>query len=114
MVKGMQYFAIGLPGNQIISAPVGVPTGSGAVGRIIKNTITIMLILVIVLSLIFLILGGIQWITSGGDKNKVAAARAKITYAIIGLIVSLLAFFIVSLIGYFFHVNLLASATLLT
>lgn len=34
-----------------------------------------------------IIMGAIQWITSGGDKGKIEEARNKITAAIVGLIV---------------------------
>lgn len=37
--------------------------------------------------LIYLLWGGLEWITSGGDKGKTEAARNKITQAVIGLIV---------------------------
>ncbi len=40
-----------------------------------------------VLVLFYLLWGGIEWITSGGDKGKTEAARNKITAAVIGLIV---------------------------
>ena len=33
-----------------------------------------------------LIMGGIEWITSGGDKAKYEAARKRITAAIVGLV----------------------------
>ncbi|MCB9801833.1 MAG: hypothetical protein H6774_01970 [Pseudomonadales bacterium] len=36
---------------------------------------------------VYLIWGGIEWITSGGDKGKTESARNKITAAIIGLII---------------------------
>lgn len=51
-------------------------------------------------SLFLLIAAGIKYITSGGGKG-VEEAKNMITYAIIGLIVVLLSFFIVDLIGYF-------------
>jgi len=35
----------------------------------------------------YLILGGIEYITSGGEKGKTEAARNKITSAVIGLII---------------------------
>jgi hypothetical protein len=35
--------------------------------------------------LFFLLLGGLNWITAGGDKSKVEAARGMITQAIIGI-----------------------------
>lgn len=39
------------------------------------------------LAFLYLILGGIKWITSGGDKAEVEKARNQIQAAIIGLIV---------------------------
>lgn len=35
----------------------------------------------------YLIWGGIEWITAGGDQSKIQKARDKITQSIIGLIV---------------------------
>ena len=103
----MDYLALTLPGGKTIQAPPSVPTGGiDVLSKVFKNSLTIMITLAVILCLIYLILGGIQWISSGGDKNKVAGARAKITYAIIGLVVALLAFFIVGLFGYFFNVKL--------
>lgn len=75
--------------------------------KVFSNAFIIMIVICIVLALIFVLLGGIQWIQSGGDKNKVQAARQKLTWAIGGLIVALVSFFIVSIIGYVFGVNLL-------
>ncbi len=40
-----------------------------------------------ILVFFYLIWGGIEWITSGGDKGKTEAARTKITTAVTGLIV---------------------------
>lgn len=38
------------------------------------------------LAVLFIILGGIQYITSAGDPKKVETAKKTLTYAIIGLI----------------------------
>jgi hypothetical protein len=46
-----------------------------------------MLLIAFIVAFVFLVLGGISWITSGGDKAGVEAARNKIINAIIGLIV---------------------------
>ena len=53
-----------------------------------------------------LILGGIRWITSGGDKGKVESARSQITAGLIGLVVVFSAWAILNIIENFFHVNL--------
>lgn len=106
----MRYLALTLPGNQIINAPNGIPTGGITVtSKVIGNAITIMIILAVILAIIFFILGGISWITSGGDKSKITAARSRITFAIIGLIIALVAFFIVNIVGTVFKVNLLGT-----
>jgi hypothetical protein len=49
-------------------------------------------------SVISLILGGIQFITSSGDSQKVKKARTTLIYASIGMVVSLLAQGVVSFI----------------
>lgn len=41
---------------------------------------------------IYLLIGGLQWITSGGDKAGVEAARNKITNAAIGLVIVVAAY----------------------
>ncbi len=103
----MSLLALTLPGGQTVNPPGGVPQGGLAVtSKVIGNVTSIMLILTVILSLIFLIVGGMQWIQSGGDKQKVAGARARITYAIIGLVVALVSFFIVNVVGLIFNVKL--------
>ena len=72
------------------------------------NIIAILFIIAIILSLIFLIWGGIRWIMSSGDKAKIEQARSTIIAAIIGLVISLLGYFIVTLI-----VSLFTGATTL-
>ncbi len=68
--------------------------------NIVGNIVQILIVIAIVLSVIFLIIGGIHWIMSGGDKGKIEQARSKVTAAIIGLIISLLAYGIVNLVLY--------------
>ena len=46
----------------------------------------------IALTIIFLIIGGIRYITSGGAKEGVEAARSQVTNAIIGFIIVIGAF----------------------
>lgn len=77
-----------------------------SVPNIIKNLITIILIIAVVIAVFFLIYGGIRWITSGGDKQAVETARNHIIAAIIGLIIALLAFFIINFIGRLIGVDL--------
>jgi len=57
------------------------------VGTLISEALNFVMILGALLVFMYLIWGGIEWITSGGDKGKTEGARNKITAAVIGLIV---------------------------
>ncbi len=57
------------------------------VGDVINFVLRIVMIVAILLVFAYLIIGGIEWITSGGDKTKTESARNKITSAVIGLII---------------------------
>lgn len=65
---------------------------------IFSGVITIMLIAAVLISLFFLIWGGIKWILSGGDTKGVEAARNHIIAAIVGLIIAFAAFFILNIV----------------
>jgi hypothetical protein len=104
----MDFLSLTLPGGQTIQPPKDIPSGGiNIVEKLFKNSFTLMIILCVVLALIFIIIGGIQWITSGGDKTKLQAARSKLTWSVIGLVVAFSAFFIIALIGFFFKVDLM-------
>lgn len=53
------------------------------------------LVAVTIIAFVYLVLSGVKYITSGGDATKATEARNGIIYAIIGLIVISLAFFII-------------------
>jgi lysylphosphatidylglycerol synthetase-like protein (DUF2156 family) len=59
---------------------------------------TLLLLVGVVIAVAFLIYGGIKWVLSGGDKAAVDAARKHIVAAIIGLVIIVLAFVIVSFV----------------
>lgn len=80
--------------------------GGNGVGPMLSNIIVAILVLAALIALLFLIWGGIKWIMSGGDKGKVEAARNTIVSAVIGLIITFLAFFILSLVLSMFGLNL--------
>lgn len=57
------------------------------------------------LSIVFIFIGGISFILSGGQEEKIKQAVSTIRYAIIGLIVTILAVIIVNAIGQIIGVN---------
>lgn len=63
------------------------------------STITNVLLFIIgAISVIMLIIGGIRYTVSGGDASAVTAAKNTILYAIVGIIVALLAYAIVNFV----------------
>ncbi len=48
----------------------------------------------------FIIVAAYQLLTSAGDPKKVQSAKGTLTYAIIGLVVVLLAFFVINFIAF--------------
>lgn len=67
-------------------------------GGIFTQVINFLLFFVGVVSVIMIIYGGIQYTTSAGDSGKVTSAKNTILYAIVGLIVSILAYAIVNFV----------------
>lgn len=76
-------------------------------GSLITGAVNALLIFAAIAAFIYLVLGGIQWITSGGDKAGMEAARNKITHAIVGLIVVAAAYAIMILVSSFLGINFL-------
>jgi hypothetical protein len=95
-------------GGQEVKPPPGIPTGDlSYLQKLLSNFLTIFIIAGAFLLVIYIVWGGIQWITSGGDKQKLSTARGRIVWASIGFIMLMIAVFIINAVGYFFRVNLL-------
>jgi uncharacterized membrane protein YozB (DUF420 family) len=68
---------------------------TGRLNTIITLVVNIFSLIVGVVAVIMIIVGGLKYITSGGDSGNVSGAKNTILYAIVGLIVVALAQFIV-------------------
>ena len=74
--------------------------GCGGNNNALPNIITVIINSIIAVSglvaVIFIVVGGVNYVTSSGDANKVKKAKDTILYACIGLIICALAFAIVN------------------
>ena len=70
-------------------------TGPGGVFQTITN---VLLFIIGAISVIMLIIGGIRYVVSGGDSSAVTSAKNTILYAIVGIIVALLAYALVNFV----------------
>lgn len=68
------------------------------VGSTVTDLVNVFLSVLGIVAVIVIILGGVMYVTSNGEASKVAQAKNIIQYAIIGLIVSLLAWAIVNFV----------------
>jgi NADH:ubiquinone oxidoreductase subunit 3 (subunit A) len=64
----------------------------------IKDIINVMLYIVGAVSVIMIIYGGIRFATSGGNEKGAEAGRKTLIYAVVGLVVSILAYAIVNFV----------------
>lgn len=74
-------------------------------GSLVGGAVGLIIIIALIITFFFLIVGGIKWITSGGDKAQVEEARNQITNALIGLAVVIGAWAIMKMIGFFFGID---------
>lgn len=71
--------------------------GNGDEG-LFRRIVNIMLFIVGAVAVIMLIVGGIRYVTSGGAQDHVTAAKNTIMYAIIGIVVAILAYAVVNFV----------------
>ena len=69
--------------------------GGTPIFKVITN---VLLFIIGAISVIMLVIGGIRYTTSAGDSSAVKAAKDTILYAIVGIVVALLAFAVVNFV----------------
>lgn len=91
-----------------INPPVSsIPTDPQTAFSTFLSLVLKLFIFVAILSMaIYLLLGAYEWITSGGEKDKLTKAQNKITHAIIGMfvVIIVLSVFCVLTVDVF-HIN---------
>lgn len=92
--------------NNLFNAtpPGGAP--NSPTNTVVSFFLGILIFAAIIIALFYLIWGGIDWITSEGNKQKVETARTKIFMSLIGLIIVFLTFFIINILLNFFRITL--------
>ncbi|MEI7819104.1 MAG: hypothetical protein WCI47_03230 [bacterium] len=70
-------------------------TGGPTLTEGLKTVTNTLLFVIGIASVIMIIIGGMRYIFSGGDPKNTAAAKDTVLYAVIGIVVALLAYAIV-------------------
>lgn len=67
-------------------------------GKLIRTIINILLFVIGAISVIMIIVGGIRYVLSNGNSSQINSAKDTVLYAVIGLVVALLAYAIVGFV----------------
>ncbi len=86
------------PVQQICNGIGLADNGSGSCGdngmqfqKVLNNVVNFLSIAIGIAAVLMIVIGGLRFITSGGDANKVTGAKNTIVYALIGLVIVVLA-----------------------
>lgn len=77
-------------------------SGGKSLGGLISGVVGALFIAGFLLAFLTLVMGGMNWITAGGDKTKLESARNQITNAIVGIIIVGASYAITALLANFF------------
>ena len=94
----------------MIKNPVASELGTDGVSffqSFLPKMVTLSLIIGSVIFFFNLIMGAIQWMSSGGDKQALESAREKITHALIGIVILFAVFAAIKLAEGFFGIHIL-------
>lgn len=91
--------------NTCLTRNEGVPTFE-CIFILIRNLFDFVIPFSAVVAVFVIIYSGIQFITSGGDKQKIESSRKSLTFAIIGLLVVGAALLVLKIISDLTGINL--------
>lgn len=86
----------------------GIIANTG-LNTLLGNSLTVVFAVAAILVLAMLIWGGVEWVLSGGDKEKVGNARKRIISSLLGLVVIALAYVILKVVGGIFGFDVLSN-----
>ncbi len=93
-----------IPLSQIPNPGVGWTDLGSVVGAVVRLLMTVAALA----TFFYLLLGGLQWIMSGGDSKKTEAAGKQITNALIGLGIVAASWAIMLILEKFFHITVIS------
>lgn len=82
-----------------IVPPSGFPVQNITIENVISTGIQLIIIAAVIVAFVFLMIGGVKWITAGANKEAAAEARGTLTAAIVGLVIIFLAWAVLTFVG---------------
>jgi len=97
----------GITGTAPFQAVLDQGATQTQLGTLLSNLITTITVVGSLAFVVYFTIGGLKWITAGGDKAKVSEAQTQMTQAAIGLIVIVVSFFIIGIVGAVLGIDIL-------
>lgn len=94
--------------NPVLSDGLQSLSGVDFISQMLSTVVTLILVVGSIAFFLMLLVGGFQWITSGGDKASVEAARNRLTQALVGLVILFAVFAIIAVVEAIFGINILS------
>lgn len=73
-------------------------SGGMSLQNLVKRIVNILLYVIGAVAVIMIIIGALRYVTSSGDSSQTTAAKNTILYAVVGLVIAVLAYAIVNFV----------------
>lgn len=88
----------GIPMYSAFCSSAG-PAGQQTATDLVLSVISMLLVVAAIIAILYLIIGGVRYITAAGNEELSESAKKTIQHAIIGLVIIILSFVIISVIS---------------
>jgi hypothetical protein len=86
---------------------------TSAIEKLMSNILVMLTVVAGMAFVLYFLLGGLNWITAGGDKGKIDKAKGMMTNGAIGLIIIALSYSITWIVGKAIGIDILNPATII-
>lgn len=114
LLAQIDFDPITTPGGYQPGEEVGVGGATDAIEKLISNTLVVLTVTAGIAFTLFFLLGGLNWITAGGDKGKIEKAKGMMTNGAIGLIVIAVSYAITWIVGKALGIDILNPGTIIS
>ena len=84
--------------DQLDNLDLPQPTEENALPTIVINLINLVLGFLALIAIVIVLIGGFEWMTAGGNDDKVKTAQNRLKYGLIGLVIIFVAYGLVTFV----------------
>ncbi len=95
----INFILTALGAISIKASETGLPTSTTTISQGLANIVGILVWIIGSISVVMIVVGGLMYAVSSGDPGRIKRARDTITYAVVGVVVSIIAYAVVTYIA---------------